>query len=82
MLVGSAGRIRLRDWSFAEREIDGAWLAPPDAIPNEKARPLVLALQLAKVAEMTSGGKTNLATLEEALDVQKIVEAILRSPAG
>jgi predicted dehydrogenase len=81
-LIGSAGRIRLRDWSFAERQVDGAWVAPADAIPNEKARPLVLARQLTKIVEMTRGGATNLATLEEALDVQKIVEAILRAPAG
>jgi len=78
-LTGSAGRIRLRDWSFAERELDGAWREAPDALPNEKARPLVLARQLDKVAALTRGEATNLATLEDALDVQKIVEAILRA---
>jgi predicted dehydrogenase len=80
-LTGPKGRIRLRDWSFAEREIDGAWVAPPDAIPNETARPLVLARQLAKVADMTRGVATNLATLEEAFEVQQVVEAILRAPS-
>lgn len=81
-LTGSTGRIRLRDWSFAEREVAGAWQAPPDALPNERARPLVLGRQLAKVAEMTRGGSSNLATLAEALAVQRIVEAILRAPAA
>lgn len=81
-LTGSRGRIRLRDWSFAEREVDGAWQPAPDAIPNEKARPLILARQLDKVAALTRGEATNLATLQDALDVQKVVEAVLRAPAG
>lgn len=76
-LTGSQGRIRLRDWSFAEREEGDRWLAADDAIPNEKARPLVLARQLDKVAAMTRGEPTTLATLAEALDVQRVVEAIL-----
>lgn len=80
-LIGPKGRIRLRDWSFAERDVDDTWTAPHDAIPNEKARPLVLARQLAKVADMTRGLPTNLATLEEAFEVQQVVEAILRAPA-
>ncbi|MGE0315168.1 MAG: Gfo/Idh/MocA family protein [Lautropia sp.] len=76
-LSGSEGRIRLRDWSFAEREVDGRWLAAPDAIPNEQARPLVLARQLDKLAAMTRGEPTTLASLDEALAVQVIVESIL-----
>lgn len=79
-LIGSKGRIRLRDWSFAEREMAGEWLPADDAIPNERARPLVLARQLDKVAKLTRGEATNLATLRDALDVQTVVEAILQAP--
>jgi len=78
-LTGTKGRIRLRDWSIAEREVQGQWQAPPDALPNEKIRPLVLARQLDKVAAMTRGEATTLASLDEALDVQRIVEAILQA---
>ncbi len=76
---GPKGRIRLRDWAIAEREIDGAWQAPPDAVPNEIARPRILERQLDKVAAMTRGETTNLASLSDALEVQSIVEAILQS---
>ena len=78
MIIGSTGSIRLRDWSIAERLVDGNWQAPPDAVPNEIARPMILARQLDKVAAMTAGKTQNLATLDDALDVQCIVEAILR----
>jgi predicted dehydrogenase len=72
------GAIRLRDWSFAERlGPDGAWAQAPDALPNEKMRPMVLRGQLAEVAAMTRGEAHRLATLREALEVQEIVEAIL-----
>ena len=74
------GAIRLRDWSFAERlGVDGAWAQAPDALPNEKMRPMVLKGQLAQVATMTRGEAHRLATLREALEVQEIVEAILAS---
>jgi predicted dehydrogenase len=78
-LNGGAGSIRLRDWSLAERfdRSSGTWQEAPDAIPNEKARPLILARQLDKVAAMTLGKPQDLATLEEALAVQEVVEAIL-----
>lgn len=79
-LTGDRGRIRLRDWAIAEREVDDAWQTAPDALPNEKIRPLVLARQLDKIAAMAAGKATNLATLDEALEVQSIVEAILRAP--
>ncbi len=70
--------IRLRDWSFAERRgADGTWAQAPDAMPNERMRPLVLHRQLAGVAAMTRGEPHHLATLREALEVQEIVEAIL-----
>jgi predicted dehydrogenase len=86
-VTGTNGRIRLRDWSIAEREIGGVWQAPADAVPNEIARPLVLRRQLDKVIAMTRGDcggePHNLATLADALDVQTQVEAILRSgPRG
>ena len=72
------GAIRLRDWSFAEKlGADGSWAQAPDALPNEKMRPMVLKGQLAEVAAMTRGDAHRLATLREALEVQEIVEAIL-----
>ncbi|MDX6750052.1 Gfo/Idh/MocA family oxidoreductase [Geminicoccaceae bacterium 1502E] len=78
VLEGSAGAVRLRDWSFAERRAaDGTWHEAPDAMPNERARPLVLKRQLDKVAAMTRGEPHRLASLEEALEVQETVEAIL-----
>lgn len=76
-LSGSMGRIRVRDWSFAEREVASEWRAADDAIPNELARPLVLERQLDKLAAMTRGDATSLASLDEALAVQRIVESIL-----
>ncbi|TCZ65356.1 Gfo/Idh/MocA family protein [Roseicella aquatilis] len=79
-LRGPAGAIRLRDWSFAERlGADDGWHGAPDALPNEKMRPLVLKRQLASVAAMTRGKVHGLATLREALEVQEVVEAILAS---
>ncbi|HEY8611850.1 MAG TPA: Gfo/Idh/MocA family oxidoreductase [Roseomonas sp.] len=76
-LRGSAGAIRLRDWSIAEREGADGWATSPDALPNERMRPLVLRGQLDKVVAMTRGEPQALATLREALEVQEIVEAIL-----
>ncbi|MBK1661710.1 Gfo/Idh/MocA family oxidoreductase [Paracraurococcus ruber] len=77
-LRGPGGAIRLRDWSFAERLAeDGTWRQAPDALPNERMRPLVLQRQLAGVAAMTRGEPHHLATLQEALEVQGVVEAIL-----
>ena len=76
-LRGSAGAIRLRDWSIAERETAEGWSTAPDALPNDRMRPLVLRGQLEKGAAMTRGLPQNLATLREALEVQEVVEAIL-----
>jgi predicted dehydrogenase len=77
-LQGSAGAIRLRDWSTAERlAADGTWQADADTIPHEIMRPLVLRRQLEAVAAMTRGEAHPLATLAEALAVQEAVEAIL-----
>ncbi|MCX8132549.1 MAG: Gfo/Idh/MocA family oxidoreductase [Roseococcus sp.] len=77
-LIGAAGEIRLRDWSYAERlGPDGLWHAAPDALPNPAMRPITLAGQLDKLAALTRGEATTLATLEEALAVQEAVEGIL-----
>jgi predicted dehydrogenase len=77
-LEGTEGTARLRDWSIAERlDSDGSWREALDAIPNERARPLVLRRQLDKVAAMTAGAAHDLASLREALEVQAIVETIL-----
>jgi predicted dehydrogenase len=74
----AGGAIRLRDWSFAEKHaVDIGWHAAPDALPNEKMRPMVLQGQLTKLAALARGEPHNLATLHEALEVQEIVEAIL-----
>ena len=79
-LRGPHGAIRLRDWSIAERQTnDGKWHADPDALPNEKMRPLVLRRQLEQVALMTRGEHHKLATITEAFEVQQIVEKILTS---
>mgnify|MGYP001405594689 FL=1 len=77
-ITGTNGSIRLRDWSIAERLVDGKWREAPDALPNEKMRPLVLQRQLNKVAALTTGAEQDLATLSEAAEVQRVVEAILR----
>jgi predicted dehydrogenase len=77
-LACEGGEIRLRDWSVAEKlAVDVGWHMAPDALPNERMRPLVLKGQLDKLAALTRGGRVDLATLREALEVQEIVEAIL-----
>ena len=82
VLEGPAGAIRLRDWSFAERRnTDGTWSAAPDALPNERMRPMVLKRQLDGVAAMTRRQPHHLATLREALEVQEVVEGILAQAA-
>jgi len=78
MIEGPAGAVRLRDWSIAERRMaDGSWQPDPEAMPNEKVRPLVLRRQLEGVKALVRGEPFHLATLKEALEVQEIVEAIL-----
>ena len=78
MLEGDRGAVRLCDWSIAERRLpDGAWQPAPDAMPNERARPLALKRQLEGVARLARGESHHLATLAEALNVQEIVEGIL-----
>lgn len=78
MLEGDKGAVRLCDWSIAERRMpDGAWQPAPDALPNEKARPLASKRQLEGVARLARGEPHHLATLPEAFNVQEIVEGIL-----
>ncbi len=76
-LWGDRGAIRLRDWSVAETLTAGAWVPDPAAMPNDRMRPLVLRRQLEGVATMTAGKPHHLATVQEALDVQTVVEGIL-----
>ncbi len=81
-VTGAAGHVRLRDWANAERlDATGVWQADAQAIPHERARPMVLQRQMAGVAQMTRGEPHHLATLAEAYDVQVVVEAILRGKA-
>ena len=81
--LSGVGAVRLRDWSWAERQRpDGSWAADPDAAPNERMRPLVLRRQLEGVARMTRGEAHGLATLDEAYEVQAVVEAILAFAPG
>lgn len=80
MLEGEGGAIRLCDWSLAEqRQPDGSWQRAPDALTQLEARPVALKRQLEGVAKLARGEAHQLATLEEALNVQEIVEAILES---
>ena len=81
VIEGEAGRIRLRDWSIAERWDGAAWREAADARPNAEMRPLTLRGQLDKLAALRRGESTELATLEEALAVQEAVEAILSRSA-
>lgn len=79
IIEGTEGAVRLRDWAIAERRMpDGSWQEAPDAMPNEKARPLVLRRQLDQVVALTRGEPQKLASIAEALAVQEIVETILK----
>src|SRR5476651_1427380 len=69
MLEGDKGAVRRRP--------DGTWQRSPDALPNERARPLALKRQLEGVAKLARGEPHHLATLAEAFNVQEIVEGIL-----
>ena len=77
-LWGDRGAVRLRDWSIAERLVDGVWVPDPAALPNERTRLLVLRRQLEGVDRMTRGEPHHLATVQEAFEVQAVVEAILQ----
>jgi predicted dehydrogenase len=79
-IIGSKGQLRLRDWSYAEKlDADGQWRTAPDAMPNAEMRPLTLAGQLDKLAALTRGEETELASLAEALSIMEAVEGILAS---
>ncbi len=81
-LHGTTGAIRLRDWAIAEkREANSTWVAPAAPRSNEEMRPLVLKRQLDKLAALTRDEPQDLATLDEALAVQTLVEAILHAEA-
>jgi predicted dehydrogenase len=75
---GERGAIRLRDWSVVERLVGGVWVPDQAAMPNERMRPLVLRRQLEGVERMTRGETHHLATVQEAFEVQTVVEAILK----
>ena len=76
--VRGVADMRLRDWSVAERQRpDGSWAADPDALPQDKNRTVVLRRQLESVAAMTRGEPHSLATVSEAFEVQRVVEAVL-----
>ena len=77
-LWGTQSAIRLRDWSVAETLVNGTWVPDPAAMPNERMRPLVLRRQLEGVARMTRGETHHLATVQEAFEVQTVVEGILK----
>jgi predicted dehydrogenase len=78
-VTGSRGKVRLRDWSFAERwdEASGSWLGDPDAPPHAEMRPIILRGQVGKLPALVRNEPTDLASVSEALDVQRVVEAIL-----
>lgn len=81
-LHGTTGAIRLRDWAIAEqRASDGTWAAPATIQSNEEMRPLVLKRQLEKLIALTRGQQNTLATLDEALAVQVLVETMLQANA-
>jgi predicted dehydrogenase len=83
LIEGDAGAVRLRDWAVAERRMpDGRFEPAPDALPNEQARPIALRRQLEGVVRLARGEPHHLATLQEALEVQEIVEAILAGRSG
>ncbi|OYX01671.1 MAG: hypothetical protein B7Z14_05470 [Bosea sp. 32-68-6] len=82
MLEGDRGAVRLCDWSVAERRRpDGTWERAADALSQVEARPIALRRQIEGVVRLTRGQPHHLATLDEALNVQEIVEATLAGGA-
>lgn len=84
-LKGRDGSVRLSDWTRGQKlGADGEWHEHPDCLPLEDTRPLILKGQLDKLAALSAGaplpeGAFPLASVQEALDVQRMVEAILAS---
>ena len=81
LLEGDAGAVRLRDWAIAELRVGQLFEPAADAMPNETARPIALRRQLEGVARLARAAPHHLATLQEALEVQQVVEAILEGRA-
>ncbi|MEL3889669.1 Gfo/Idh/MocA family oxidoreductase [Ferrovibrio sp. MS7] len=81
-VTAAHGSIRIRDWAEAERlDAAGNWQPAPGAMPNEKARPLVLRRQLEKLGRLARNETESdfpLATADEAFAVQRIVETLLK----
>jgi len=84
-LKGRDGSVRLADWTRGQKlGADGDWHEHPDCLPLEETRPLILKGQLDKLAALTAGtplpaGAFPLASVQEALEVQRMVETILAS---
>lgn len=85
LLKGKNGSVRLLDWTGGEKlGEDGKWHAHPDCLPLAETRPLILEGQLDKLAALAAGkpqpaDRMHLATVQEALEVQRMVETILAS---
>ena len=75
-LTGERGAIRIHDWAHAERLVDGASQHGDTAMLQDNARPLALKRPLAAVTAMTHAQPHPLATLDEAFEVKRAVEAI------
>lgn len=84
-LKGRDGSVRLADWTRGLKlGEDGEWHEHPDCLPLAETRPILLKGQLDKLAALTAGkplpeGTFPLATVQEALEVQRMVETILAS---
>ncbi|RVU39792.1 Gfo/Idh/MocA family oxidoreductase [Hwanghaeella grinnelliae] len=84
-LKGRDGSVRLADWTRGLKlGADGEWEEHPDCLPLAETRPILLKGQLDKLAALTAGtplpeGAFPLATVQEALEVQRMVETILAS---
>jgi len=72
-LYGTDGALRLVDWAVAERSDGAEWIM----IHDERDRPRRGDRQLDALQERIETGEGPLATLREALDVQRLVEGML-----
>ena len=85
LLKGSKGSVRLLDWTQGQiLGSDGEWTEHPDCLPLPETRPIILKGQLDKLAALSAGKPVPgdvmaLASVQEALDVQRMVETILAS---
>lgn len=77
-LYGSRASYRLQDWNKLTFGNDDGWSEPPqDPPPTDGLR-----RQLDAIVQMVSGQPHQLPTFADALRVQELVEAILRSPSS